>query len=251
MFHICAYNIALPVGSDIDTPALQDDIITIQNNHFILSKPMNLIMAQCYSALMDRAKLASPTMRQIAAPYVRPVQQQSAGTSNPNLAIWNDYPYLLQPFEEIQALLTSNIASSTERAVLAMWLQDQFTPLSTGGWTPLRFTSTGAAVANTWTTVPITFADTIPAGLYQMNVSEHYSATAQFHRWIISNQVWRPGFPSFVATGARHPYAISKGQLGAMGVFRSNDLPRLQVLCTGTDATHTGYLTVTRIGNLS
>jgi hypothetical protein len=250
MFHLAAYNLALGVGTDIDVPALTDDILTIQNTHFVLSTQMQLMGGLAYSPLLDRIKLASPSMRQLAAPYMRPIQQGAAGVSNPNMFLFDNNPFVLNPYEEIQLLATSAIAASTERFVAGLFLSQGKTPVPMGGWTYLRFTSSVAAVANVWTSVTLTWADTLPAGLYSMCLSEHNSATAQFHRWIISNQQPRPGYPSFVNSFSRHPYAISKGQFGQMGVFRSNDQPRLQVLCTSADATHVGYLAVQRVGNL-
>ena len=104
MFHLAANTMALGVGTDIDVPALSDDIITIQNSHFILSQQMGLMAAMAYSPLLDRIKLASPSMRQLATPYVRPITQGVVGQTNYNLALWNDSPYLLNPFEEIQVL---------------------------------------------------------------------------------------------------------------------------------------------------
>lgn len=251
MYHLAAYSTLLGVGTDIDVPALSDDILTIQNNHFVLNQPMGLMAAMAYSPLLDRCKLASPTMRQLAPPYLRPVGQGLVGVTNPNIALYDYSPYMIPAFEEMQALLTSAIASLTERALLAIWLQANPQPIPPGGWTPLRFTSTGTAVANAWTTVPVVFQDTIPAGVYAAVVTEHTSSNAQLHRWLFSNQVLRPGFPSFSSVASRHPYAICKGQFGVMGQFRSNDLPRLQVLCNAADAVHTGYMSVVKIGALN
>lgn len=248
MFHLAAYTTALGVGTDIDVPALSDDILQINNTHFTLMQPYDLIACFAQSPLLDRIKLASPTMRQLAAPFIRPVSQGLVGSTNYNAALWDQNPYRLQPFEEIQLLATSTIGAMTERFFALLFLQMQYTPIPPGGWTPLRFTSTGAAVANAWTTVAITFADTVPSGVYAAVLSECFSTNGQAHRWIFSNQNPRPGFNSFVNAFSRHPYAISKGQFGQLGVFRSNDLPRLQVLCNGADAVHTGYLSVVKLG---
>lgn len=250
MFHLAINTVALGVGTDLDVPALTDDVLSQQNSHFVLAQPLGLMGVMACSALLDRIKLVSPSMRQLATPYIRPINQATVGITNPNIALWNDHPYALNPFEELAVQATSTIGASTERFTMGSWLQYGINPIPSGGWTALRYTSTNAAVANVWTTLALTFADTIPSGVYAMLLSEHFSTNAQYHRWIVSNQVPRPGYPSFANAASRHPYAIAKGQFGLMGVFRSNDLPRLQVLCNGTDATHTGYLHVTRIGSL-
>lgn len=250
MFHLAAYTGLLGVGTDLDMAALTDDILTIQNNHFILSQDLNIIAAMAWSPLLDRCKLASPTMRQIAAPYIRPIFTGLTPPTNYNVWLLDHDPFDISPFEEIQAIATSTIGAMTERFTALMWLQTQPESLPNGNIIPLRLTGTGAATANAWTTVAMTFADTLPTGQYAMVLSEHISANAQAHRWIISNQVLRPGFASFTTAQSRHPYALAKGQWGVMGRFKSNDLPRLQVLCNAADAVHTANLHVIRTGNI-
>ena len=250
MFHLADYTVAIAQTVDTDVPALSDDILSVQNNHFVLSQPLRLLAAAVMSTTLSRAKLASPSMRQIASPYVRPIILGATPGNNPNVWLLDHQQTWIQPYEEIQLQATSGLGTGNERFHGLIWLQDTLSPLPTGNVIPLRITSTTAAVANTWTTCTITFADTLPTGQYAMLLSEHQSATAIAHRWIVSNQVWRPGFLSFTTLGQRIPYAMSKGQFGVMGVFKSNDLPRLQVLCTGTDAAHEVYLDVVRIGNI-
>ena len=250
MFHTAAYQMLLGVGTDIDVPAQTDQILTITNNHFILGSPMDLVAFQAFSALLDRVKLSSPTMRQIAAPYMQPIEDKTIASSNPNLVLMDATPFRIPAFEEIQCLATSTIAAATEQFTALLWLQDMHTPIPPGGWIPLRWTSTGTAVVNSWTSIPITFADTIPSGVYAAVMSECFSTNAIAHRWTFSGQFPRPGYPSQVDAFSRHPYAISKGQWGMMGTFRSNDLPRLEVMANVADAVHKGYLSVVKIASL-
>lgn len=249
MFHLAAYIHATTPATDVDQPALSDDILTIQNNHFVLQTPMSLIAAAAMSATLTRARLASPSMRQIANPYIRPINVAAIPAANPNMWLLDYNPFRIPPFEEVQALLTAAPAM-TEPAATLIWLQDQMTPMPSGNCIPLRVTSTTAAVANTWTSLTITWQDTIPTGRYAMVLSECSSTNARAHRWIFSNQLWRPGHLSFAAVGSRLPYAVSKGQFGLMGFFNSNDLPRLQVLVNGTDNAHEIYAHVIRTGNI-
>lgn len=250
MFHLSAYTESIGNVADTDVDALTDDILTIQNTHFVLSQPMQLLGAAAMSATLSRAKLASPSMRQVASPFIRPIIAAVQPPANPNLWLLDYNPFVIPPFEEIQMQVTSGVAM-TERFTGLIWLANQIDSLPIGNVIPLRFTSTTAAVANAWTTATITFTDTIPSGVYAAVLSECQSTNGIAHRWIFSNQLWRPGFPSYAALGSRHPYAISKGQFGSMGRFRSNDLPRLQVLANGADAAHEGYLHVVRVGNLA
>lgn len=250
MFHLCAYTASIGNTADTDVGALVDDILTIQNSHFVLSQPMNLIAAAAMSATLSRAKVASPTMRQIASPFIRPIILAAIPAANPNVDIMDDRPFTIPPFEEIQVQATSGVAM-TERFTALLWLSLGITQPARGNVIPLRWTSSTTAAANAWTTATVTFADTLPSGVYQMVMSEAFSTNAQAHRWIIPNQLMRPGFLSFAANSSRLPYAMSLGQFGALGTFRSNDLPRPQVLCNGADNSHEGYLHVIKVGNLA
>lgn len=250
MFHLAGYFVSIGQTVDTDVPAISDDILAIQNSHFVLPQPMQLIAAQAMSVTLSRAKLASPSMRQIASPYVRPIQVALTPGNNTNIMLLDQNPFTVPAWEEIQMQATSALAMGNENMVGLIWLADQITPVPQGNVIPLRWTSTTAAVANAWTTVTVTFADTIPSGVYAVVLSEHQSTTGKAHRIIFSNQMWRPGFPSFTALSQRLPYAMSKGQFGSLGRFRSNDFPRIQVLCNTTDNAHEGYLYVVRVGNL-
>lgn len=250
MYHLCAYTETIDNTTDNDINAVVDDILTIQNNHYVLSQPMNLLAAAVMSATLSRAKIASPSMRQIASPFVRPINVAATPGNNPNVWLLDRNPFLIQAFEEIQVQATSAVAM-TESFAAFLWLGDQVTPSPAGNVIPLRWTSSTAAVIGSWTTLTITFADTLPSGVYTMVGSECQSTTGRAHRWIVPNQLWRPGMLSYTALSQRTPYAMSLGQFGQMGRFRSNDLPRPQVLCTAADAAHEGYLSVIRTGNLA
>lgn len=251
VFHLACFTAAIDSTADTDVSALTDDILTIQNGHFVLSEPREMRLAYAASTTLARAKIASPSMRQIASPFIRPIGASTLPATDPSVAWMIDQPFQLRPFEEIQCLATSGVAMGTERFYGLIWTGKGFYPWPVGNPIPLRFTSSTACVANTWTTLAVTFADTIPSGLYAMLLSEHFSTNGVAHRWIVSNQLERPGHLSYSANTKRHPVPIYRGGMGAMGQFRSNDLPRLQALANSTDNSHEGYLWVTKVGNLS
>lgn len=249
MFHLGAYYGPAGDAVEADLPALSDDILTIQNGHFVLSQPMQLLGAQAVGDDLVRARLASPSMRQIASPYIRPISVNAAGTQDANIWLLDYNPFVIRPFEEIQALAADSSGNTSDTQIL-IWLADAIAPLPSGNVIPLRITSTTASVDATWTTLSITYQDTLPGGAYAMVFSEHFSNNGIAHRWIVPNQLWRPGFPSITDINQRLPYALSKGQFGLMGRFRSNDLPRVQVLTDGSDNAHEIYLHVVRIGDI-
>lgn len=249
MYHLCAYAETIDNTADNDITAVVDDILTIQNSHFVLSQEMGLFAAMAMSATLSRTRIQSPSMRQIAGPFVRPIIVSATPGNNANIWLLDRNPFRIPPFEEIQVLATSGVAMTEPFAAL-LWLGDRLEPSPAGNVIPLRWTSTTAAVANAWTTLTITFTDALPSGVYTIVGSECQSTNGRAHRWIIPNQYWRPGMPSITALSQRLPYAMALGQFGVMGRFRSNDLPRPQVLANGTDNAHEGYLYAIRTGNL-
>lgn len=248
MYHTCAWFANTGPITDGDIPFLQDDIQTKQNNHLVLQTPKLLLAAAAMAPNLTRAKFSSPTLKQISSPWIRPTIASLTPGNNPNVWYTRNNPIHLVPFEEIQ-ILASDTVGTTENLTVVAHLADSIDPWPAGDVYPIRFTSTGAAVANAWTTVALTWQDTLPPGIYQMVYSECESANGQAHRWIFPNQLVRPGHLSCTAVTQRQPYESLK--LPSMGSFRSNALPLLQVLCNGADASHEGYAWVTRTGLLS
>lgn len=247
-YHLCAYSALLAAGTDLDVAAVRDDILTIQNNHFVLPRSMDLIAAAAMSATLSDARIASPTMRQIFNPHIRPITVGATPGNDANVWLLDHYPFMVPPWEEIQALVTE-AAGVTEQSTVLAWLRLQYEAPPSGRVYPWKWTSTTAATANAWTTVASTFADALPIGNYCIIGSEHFSTNAQAHRIIFPDQVYRPGMLSFASTGQRLPYAMGMYQFGVMGYFRSNAIPQLQVLCNGADAVHTGFLHVVRVSD--
>lgn len=251
MFHLAAYTELIDSTTDFDVDALSDDILTIQNSHFVLGQAMDLAMSWVGSTTLTRCKLASPSMRQIASPHIRAINQAILPVNDPNCWLLFDSPFRIKPFEEIQMQATSGVAMGTERFTGLVWLRNGFFPWPQGDIIPLRWTSSGTATANAWSSITLTFADTIPSGQYTMVMSECFSTNAIAHRWIVSNQIMRPGHLSFASNTSRQTNPVARGALGVMGSFRSNDMPRLQVLCNAANNSHEGYLWVVRSGNIS
>lgn len=245
-YHLSAFAATLGPGTDLDVSAVTDDIITIQSSHLVLPREMDLIACAAMSATLDRARLASPTTRQIFNPYIRPITVGALPGNNLNIQLLDHAPFQIRAWEEIQAQVTI-APGTTEPACVLAWLRLQPEQVPSGRVYPWRWSSTTAAVANAWTTCVLTFADNLPVGQYAVIGSEHFSTNARAHRIIFPDQVYRPGMPSFASTGQRLPYAMSMYQFGVMGYFRSNAIPTVQVLVNGTDATHTGYLHVVRV----
>lgn len=245
-WHVADYTVAIGTTANTDVPALSDDVLSIQNSHFILRSPMKLLWAHALSATLARVRFDSPTMRYYGNPFIRPINVAALPGNNPNIGMYSDHAIVLPAGEEIAIQGTSAIAMGTERLHVTLGLEDHFEPPPAGNRYTVRFTGTATATANAWTTVAYSLDQALPAGKFVMVDSELVSTTIVAHRWIFDEQISRPGFLGTAALGNRMPYEFYREMFGRMGAFWNTALPRLQVLCTAADTAQEGYCTLVK-----
>lgn len=251
-FHLAAYTVALGTTANTDITALTDDIMLIQNNHFVPSKDMKIMAAYASSATLSRTRLNSPRIRQFAQSYIRPINVATLPAANPNIAFYFDAPIIIKAQEELQVEATSGIAMGTERFLCLLWLMDATLP----GPIPapqsdvytIRITSTTAAVANSWTTISASYETQLPQGTYAVTNIEYQATNAMAIRAIFDGQFYRPGSLGTQALANRTSTWLSMSQMGVWGQFNTVTLPRLQVLNNSTDASHEIYMECSRVG---
>jgi len=246
MFHTVAYSASIAQLTDSDIPALADQIIPIVNGHFQPQEPLDLVFAVQLGLLVDRARLSTPKMRQVVLPQIRPFNALLLPPTDPNVADYRANPFKLVKGEEVASLVTTNAAGPGVVTTI-LGLQVNREPMPAGDVYTMRGTSTTAAVANTWTDITMTYADSLPAGTYAVVGMEHFSATGKAARIICDNQYWRPGCLSINALGARAHDMFRKGGLGQWGRFENTSMPRVQVLDNAVAAVHEVYLDLIRL----
>lgn len=247
MFHLAANFVAIGQTVDTDVPAKTDQVLQIQNSHFVLSKPMQIMAAYASSATLTRTKLKFPSINQYGGTWLRPVNATLLPFTDPNVADYRQIPFTVPAQEELQYASTSGLACGTENHYVLTWLQDSFVPAPQGQIYTLRATSTTAGVASTWTDITVTYDNQLPSGRYAVVGSNVHSTTGVAHRMIFDDQLWRPGTLSFATTGLRNHPMFEKGRLGVWGYFTTISLPRFQILDNATGNSHTIYLDCVRV----
>ncbi len=246
--HLCAYSVSISTTANTDMPAVADGVLTRGNNHFIPQVDYYMIAAAAMSATFNRARIISPSNRQIALPYIRPVIRAATPGDDPNYASYIDYPFRIRGLEELAVEGTSDIAMGNEQATALLWLQDQFEPVPRGDIFTLRGTSTTASVANTWTAITMTWEQTPPNGLYAIVGLQGFAATAVAFRLILENQILRPGCLAVTSVGQKVPPIFTKGRVGLFGRFRATAMPQVETFNAGAVSTHEVFLEFIRIG---
>src|SRR5262249_38123432 len=115
----------------------------------------------------------------------------------------------------------------------------------------------------TWSLLSPQFDQTIPSGTYAVVGFEHWSPTSIAARIVFPGSPRRPGTlsqnnkviegpnPNVFDANARTHDIFYHGSLGVYGMFQTTAPPSIEVLTTGADASHEGYLRVVRVGDLT
>lgn len=244
--HLLGWSASHGVGP-VDVTPIPDEIITINNAHFVPQKDMYLNWAAAMNSAMDRVQVVTPTLRQITSPFLTPLILALISGNSRNVADYRKRPLLLKRLEEVQVLATLSAAGPTRSTILASISPANIPLAPNGSIFTLRGASTTAAVANAWSLVTVTWQDVLPVGRYVVVGMRHISANGQAARLIFEEGYWRPGVLSSNADTDQVHEMFLKGELGTFGEFDANRMPNVQVLANGADAAHEIYLDIIKI----
>jgi len=235
MYHLSAYTSSLVTGALTEIPALSDDILRIDNNRFVLPRDRDLVAFAAMSVDLQRVRIATPTTRQLANPWMRPFIDGAVPVDDPEVVDLSVRPIRLRGQEEVKVEALQDNAAA-QRFTALLFISDSLAPVPAGEPFKIRATSTGAAVANAWTTIDYTLEQQLPSGLYSVIGAEVIGANGQAFRLIFDDQFDRPGFLCSGDVNQRNNDMLQEYALGEWGRFNTVTLPRLQVLANAATA---------------
>lgn len=249
MMHLAAFTAALGVNAaDTDVSALSDPALTISNGHFVFTIPVELWAAYYLAPSATKARLATPKLRTISRPYIRPVERAANPGARPIIAEYFRMPLHLNPIDETQLLGSNNLGAATEQSYGLIWVGDGNRNIPQGDPYTVRFTSTVSSVANVWTSGALTLDEVLPAGRYSVIGMDFFAATAIAARLVFPLQVWRPGVIGMTAVGNQNSQWFRNGFLGEFGQFESIAQPLIDVLNSASGVVvHEGYLDLIKV----
>ncbi|MCB9740371.1 MAG: hypothetical protein H6747_14005 [Deltaproteobacteria bacterium] len=193
---------------------------------------------------IEGARINSPTFRRVGLPNIRPMNGQLLAGDDPNVMVIVDRPL---DYPDIDTLSIEIINSgATPDAVALLWLETDVEPVPPGDTFWLRYTSTSSASALAWTPIVIDF-EQLPEGEYIVCGMEHVSLTCLAARLVIPGSPWRPGTLGQNDLTNQNHAVFYDDRLGVFGRFNAFAPPTVEVLCTGTDSEHVGFLRVLRV----
>lgn len=245
MFHLVAYSASIATGVETDLTPVPDLIMPIANGHFFPNQDVRLLFAAAMATNLQRARIVTPTARQVTTPFIRGIMAGLVPTSPAQLGTYLSNPFRLKQLEEIQLLAFQN-AAGAQRVTCLLGLETQPATAVVGDVFTIRGTSTTAAVANTWTPLTVTWQDVLPVGTYDIVGLQHVSANGQACRLSIEAERYRPGCMSAaLISDIAHPYFF-KGAMGRWASFNNYAFPVPEVLANAADASHEIYMDIVR-----
>jgi hypothetical protein len=248
MHHTLAWRESIADATEVDVDPVQDGIWAIQNSHFFPSVNWQLLALYFGAATPTRARIVTPTFRQVTTPFVRPMNTDIVPGNLPGIADYRNNPLTLRPLEEIQLLGTQTTGGAAVVAGVGWVTKTGIQPVPTGDIFTMRGTGATTVVAGSWTQVTVTWADTLPNGRYAIVGGVFQGTTCIAGRFILENQVERPGGLGVSALDLNTSPIFAKGNLGIWGTFDGNRMPNLEVLCNAADTAQELYMDIIKVG---
>jgi hypothetical protein len=243
MFTLVAYEstVSNPVIAPI-TP-VQDGTVTVTN--FDIRVPVelpNIIAAagSINSVLAPmRIEITSPSLRSLLPYDLAPFSNTLTWPGPPQLTRMWSTPLPLVGLEGLNALV-QNGAAVVNRVLV--WFSDGPVKPTTGKIYTVRATGNAALVTATWVNSGVlTFANTLPAGTYQIVGFRAESGNGVAARFFVPGYAWRPGIQCQTGTASNEWYDFRYGNIGVWAEFKHTTPPTIEVLGV-TDTAQVFYL---------
>lgn len=247
MRHTVAYSESHDNTANEDITPVPDQIMAIQNGHFVPQVDCQINWAAPMSAVALRARLSSPSIRQVTQPYLIPVIDSVGPLTTDKAVDLRSNPIMARALEELAVESTLSAVGPTRDTIVVDLADSPLAPAPSGQAFTIRGTGTTTQVASNWTLCSITWANNLPVGRYAVIGGIAYGATCQAFRVIFENQTWRPGGLGWVSEVVQADPLFRYGELGMWGTFQSNRMPNIEMLASAADAAQTVYLDLVRI----
>lgn len=248
MYHTLAYTKSHDNTANTDETPVPDGIIAIQNGHFFPQRDLTLYAAVAMAATATRARIVTPSLRQISMPYIRPIEPAAVPGNRAAIADYRNSPLILRGLEEIEVDGTHTTAGGARFTIglFAGWMP--VPPMPMGTLITMRGVATNTVTANAWSLLSVTWADALPAGTYACVGLTAFGATCQLARMIFEDQQPRPGVVGITTITDQPNPLFTKGGIGVMGRFNSNRMPSIEYLCNAADTAQEVYMDLVRVG---
>lgn len=253
-FHLAVWNESQDSATLVNVAALVDQAIRTSGDDVTVPDGVDqLIGAYAMGVNIVRAQLQSPSLRSLLNYEIEPVDIGAEPASPYPIHLFPDSPIQLRADENLQAFASENAAGAA-RCTIGAWLATgPIRPVS-GDIHTTQWSSATTLAANVWTQVPLTIAEALPAGRYQVVGARFEAAGAVFGRLIFkgsagqqSRITLRPGAVARDAASDLENEMFRRGNLGVWGEFDHNTPPDAEFLSVSADTSETVILDLIKI----
>lgn len=228
--------------------AVQDPVLTTSGADIRVPKELPFIIGQAAllgNATPARAQISSPSLRAMVNLDIEPIVGALVFGSFPEQLVHPDSPIPVVANESLNFNAQATGGVATENYGLA-WLADGPQQAVKGAIYTVRATAAVTLAANTWVNGNLTFAQTLPAGSYQVVGMRARGTNLVAARLVFVGGQWRPGVAAVNALGNVDPWAFRYGGLGVWGQFDNTTPPTVD--CLGvTDSAQTFDLDLIKV----
>lgn len=246
MFHTVAYTATGIAATDVDMTPIADNLMTVQNGHFMPQFDARLMYAFVGGLTQTKAKIVTPSIRQICSQEIRPLDNAAHPVSLPAIANYANNPFTLKGLEEISVVMR-NTSTAVVQAVLGLSLTPVM-PAPQGNIYTIRGTGTTTLTALGWTSVTITWSDSLPTGTYLCVGLAAFAATCVAARLTFENQWERPGCVGTDLVTSQEWPMFHRGNMGVWGSFHSYRMPSVEFLSVSADTVQTVFMDFIKVG---
>jgi len=241
VFHLCAWEESIdPAGALTAINAIREQMLFTSGDDIRVPTLLPFLIgaaATANDASASRAQIQSPSLRILANLDVEPIVQALVFGSPPEGSFHPETPIPLVADEAINFAFLSDPAAGVIHRGFVFLADGPQAPVS-GQMFSLRATSAITLVTGTWVNGDLAFAQTLPAGRYQIVGMRARGTNLVAARLVFPEQVARPGVLAVNAIADRDPSVFRYGRPGVMGEFPHTNPPTVD--CLGvTDSAQT------------
>lgn len=250
MFHLAAFRGSVTNGTtNIAIAGVPDQAMTRDAAGNFLAPPnSNIRFAAAGGTNISRARINTPSLREVALPYIAPPNTGLTIPSPANLADFGPTGIVPRAVDSISVEATHSDAAPQVMYAL-MLFQFGYKQPPVGKEYRTRFTAAITSSAGTWQSGAITLDQVLPAGIFEVTGLDVFGTNLLAARLIFPGAAYRPGVIARNAVTNVPRVEFTDGRLGSYGQFNSAFMPQLETYVEAANTTQEGYMDLVKVGD--
>lgn len=225
---------------------LGDPHVRVVGNYiYVPSMLAHLLGIYAHAVTPVRAQLRSPSLRMVFNQEISRLGLAAEPDTPQQLCDYFETPIPLMGSEPLEALIMAG--AGAQMNAIHVWLGDGPVKPVKGAIRTIRADSATAPTVGVWTNVAVNFADTLPAGRYQVVGLRIVSTTAIAARLLFAGQYARPGCLGTDLISDQDAERLRYGNAGVWGEFSHDVPPTVDLLCVAADASQIFFFDLIKV----